>query len=136
MYNLLILYHISQEELTTNILSLKETDSHQYEELTSFLEKSEQTLPDEILSCIIERLQKAGNVPLVWIERLQLMSEGFCSVFDDGATDNIKECENVAYMSKESGEWEVLISFKIIKDNEDDEPEENFVMKITEVENL
>lgn len=26
MYNLLILYHISQEELTTNILSLKETD--------------------------------------------------------------------------------------------------------------
>lgn len=65
-----------------------------------------------------------------------MMSEGFCSVFDDGATDNIKECENVAYMSKESGEWEVLISFKIIKDNEDDEPEENFVMKITEVENL
>lgn len=65
-----------------------------------------------------------------------MMSEGFYSVFDDGATDNIKECENVAYMSKESGEWEVLISFKIIKDNEDDEPEENFVMKITEVENL
>ena len=60
-----------------------------------------------------------------------MMSEGFYSVFDDGATDNIKECENVAYMSKESGEWEVLISFKIIKDNEDDEPEENFVMKIT-----
>ena len=65
-----------------------------------------------------------------------MMSEGFYSVFDDGATDNIKECENVAYMSKESGEWEVLISFKIIKDNEDDEPEENCVMKITEVENL
>lgn len=65
-----------------------------------------------------------------------MMSEGFYTVFDDGATDNIKECENVAYMSKESGEWEVLISFKIIKDNEDDEPEENFVMKITEVENL
>ena len=65
-----------------------------------------------------------------------MMSEGFYSVFDDGATDNIKECENVAYMSKESGEWGVLISFKIIKDNEDDEPEENFVMKITEVENL
>ena len=65
-----------------------------------------------------------------------MMSEGFYTVFDDGATDNIKECQNVAYMSKESGEWEVLISFKIIKDNEDDEPEENFVMKITEVENL
>ena len=65
-----------------------------------------------------------------------MMSEGFYTVFDDGATDNIKECENVAYMSKESGEWEVLISFKIIKDNEDDDHEENFVMKITEVENL
>lgn len=102
MYNLLILYHISQEELTTNILSLKETDSHQYEELTSFLEKSEQTLPDEILSCIIERLQKAGNVPLVWIERLQLMSEGFYSFA-------FNKLNKLATLSKEFNTLELYI---------------------------
>lgn len=102
MYNLLILYHISQEELTTNILSLKETDSHQYEELTSFLEKSEQTLPDEILSCIIERLQKAGNVPLVWIERLQQMSEGFYSFA-------FNKLNKLATLSKEFNTLELYI---------------------------
>lgn len=65
-----------------------------------------------------------------------MMSEGFYSVFDDGATDNIKECENVAYKNKENEEFEMLISFEIVNDNEADEAEENFVMKITEVENL
>ena len=29
-----------------------------------------------------------------------MMSEGFYSVFDDGVTDNIKECSNVAYKNK------------------------------------
>lgn len=102
MYNLLILYHISQEELATNILSLKETDSHQYEELTSFLEKNEQALPDEILSCIIERLQKAGNVPLMWMERLQLMSEEFYSFAFD-------KLNKLATLSKEFNSLELYM---------------------------
>lgn len=65
-----------------------------------------------------------------------MMSEGFYSVFDDGVTDNIKECSNVAYKNKKTGELEILISFEIIKDNEEDEQKENFVLKVTEVENL
>lgn len=66
------------------------------------MEKSEQTLPDEILSCIIERLQKAGNVPLVWIERLQLMSEGFYSFA-------FNKLNKLATLSKEFNTLELYI---------------------------
>lgn len=77
LYNLLILYHICRKELLNTLIEIKEKNPHLYADLASFLGKKEDTGTDEIISCIIERLQKAGNFPLIWFERLHLMSGDF-----------------------------------------------------------
>lgn len=63
-----------------------------------------------------------------------MMTEGYYSVFDDGATTEIKEDLNVVYTSKETNEATVKIDFEIVIDNADDEAQEAFILKVTEVE--
>lgn len=76
-YNLLILYHIQKEELSNTITKIKDEEPYLYEELTAFFEKNEKTEVKDMVKSIIERLQKAGNFPLTWFERLQLLSHDF-----------------------------------------------------------
>lgn len=76
LYNLLILYHINREELSNTLTRIKE-EQHLYEDLTVFLKTSEHTEENELISSIIKKLQKAENFPLIWFERLHLMSDGF-----------------------------------------------------------
>ena len=63
-----------------------------------------------------------------------MMEHGFYSVFNDGATDNIKECGNVVYTGLESKEAEVIIYFTITIDSAEDEAEEHFYVLINEID--
>lgn len=77
LYNLLILYHIQNDELLDTIIRIKDEETLLYEELTSFFGKNEKTEVKDVIKSVIERLQKAGNFPLTWFERLNLLSPGF-----------------------------------------------------------
>lgn len=65
-----------------------------------------------------------------------MMEHGFYSVFNDGVTDNIKECGNVVYTGLESNEAEVIIHFTITIDSAEDESEEHFYMLINKIDGL
>lgn len=77
LYNLLILYHIGSDELLGTVADIKENDDHLYEDLLTFFCKGEKDMLKDIVSAIIDRLQYASNFPLVWFERLNLLSAGF-----------------------------------------------------------
>jgi hypothetical protein len=63
-----------------------------------------------------------------------MMESGYYSVFDDGATENIKQDKNVVYTATDSNECEVQIFFEITIDNGEDEAEEAFYLKVTDVQ--
>ena len=63
-----------------------------------------------------------------------MMTNGYYSVFDDGAIEDIKEDKNVVYTAVDTCECEVIINFTITIDNSKDEAEENFIMLITSIE--
>lgn len=63
-----------------------------------------------------------------------MMESGYYSVFDDGATENIKQDGNVVYTATDSNECEVQIFFDITTDNGEDEAEEAFYLKVTDVQ--
>lgn len=63
-----------------------------------------------------------------------MMESGYYSVFDDGATENIKQDKNVVYTAADSNECEVQIFFEITIDNGEDEAEEAFYLKVTDVQ--
>lgn len=63
-----------------------------------------------------------------------MMESGYYSVFDDGATENIKQDKNVVYTATDSNECEVQIFFEITTDNGEDEAEEAFYLKVTDVQ--
>ena len=65
-----------------------------------------------------------------------MMEKGFYSVFDDGVTNDIKECGTVVYTGKESKEVEIIIHFTITIDSGKDEDDSNFYMFINEVDNF
>lgn len=79
-YNLLILYHVYNEDLGKTVHQIKEEQSNLYDELLLFLDKDESFTEDQIASCILNRLLNADRLPLVWIERLKLMPEDFFNV--------------------------------------------------------
>lgn len=85
---------------------------------------------------MLEKLKNSLlDTELTFIELDNKMIEyGFYSVFDDGATEQIKDCANVVYTSTETNEAEIIISFEITIDNEPDEAEENFYLEVTEIE--
>ena len=63
-----------------------------------------------------------------------MMESGYYSVFDDGATENIKQDGNVVYTATDSNECEVQIFFEIVTDNGEDEAEEAFFLAIKDVQ--
>ena len=63
-----------------------------------------------------------------------MMENGYYSVFDDGVTADIKQDGNVVYTATDSNECEVQIFFDITTDNGEDEAEEAFYLKVTDVQ--
>lgn len=59
---------------------------------------------------------------------------GFYTVFESGATDDIKQDLSVVYTGTESNECEVIIYFEITIDNEEDEVAENFYLRVSSIE--
>lgn len=63
-----------------------------------------------------------------------MMENGYYSVFDDGAIEDIKADKNVVYTAMDTNECEIIINFEITIDSSEDEAEENFDLKVTSVE--
>ena len=63
-----------------------------------------------------------------------MMENGYYSVFDDGAIEDIKADKNVVYTGLDTNECEVIIEFEITIDSSEDEAEENFDLKVISVE--
>lgn len=77
-YNLLILYHTKTGELSKTISRLKTEDTYLYEELLGYFNiDSGADDNKKVTSGIIDRLQKAAHFPLLWFDRLNLMSDDF-----------------------------------------------------------
>lgn len=66
----------------------------------------------------------------------KMMENGYYSVFDDGIVGNIKEDLSVLYTAKDTGESEIKIDFIITFNNGEDETEESFYLKVTDVEEV
>lgn len=76
-YNLLILYHIKTGELLQTVTKMKVDNPYLFEEMQDFFEIEAKAGDQAITDKIIDRLQKAGNIPLLWIDRLCLMPDAF-----------------------------------------------------------
>lgn len=80
-YNLLALYHIKNGFLIETVKRIKKEEKenvhHLFEELQSFLECEDIQEENKLAEKIIDKLIKANNMPLIWIERLELMSNDF-----------------------------------------------------------
>ena len=76
-YNLLILYHLKTGELLKTIATLREDNPYLFEEMQDFFGIEAKADNQAISDKIVDRLREAGNFPLLWIERLSLMSEAF-----------------------------------------------------------
>lgn len=63
-----------------------------------------------------------------------MMENGYYSVFDDGAIEDIKADKNVVYTAMDTNECEIIINFEITIDSSEDEAEENFDLKVISVE--
>jgi hypothetical protein len=59
-----------------------------------------------------------------------MMENGYVSVEDEGATEFIKDDQNVVYKAEDTLEYEVQIFFNIIED----EGGELFTLKVTDVQ--
>lgn len=75
--NLLILYHTQTGELTNKIADIRINDAYLFEELQEYFGIESETDDKKIASGIIDRLQKATHIPLLWYDRLSLMTEEF-----------------------------------------------------------
>lgn len=85
-YNLLILYHIKTGELLHTVKNLREEKPFLFEEMQDFFGIEAKAEEDQdIVDNIVDRLRKAGNFPLLWIDRLNLMSESFFDFANKGA---------------------------------------------------
>lgn len=62
-----------------------------------------------------------------------MMENGYYSIFNDGATSNIKDDKNVIYTAKDTNECEVKINFEITANNSEDEIEEAFYLKVINI---
>lgn len=76
-YNLLVLYHIKTGELLNTVAKLREENPCLYEEMQDFFGIEAKADNQAIVETIVDRLRKADNIPLLWIDRLSLMPEAF-----------------------------------------------------------
>ena len=63
-----------------------------------------------------------------------MTNNGYYSVLDDGVTEAVKRDKNVVYTATDSNECEVQIFFEIVIDNGEDEAEEAFILRVTDVQ--
>ena len=63
-----------------------------------------------------------------------MVQNGYLVVFIEGSIDYIKTDESVIFIGKDTNECEVIIEFKIISDDLDEEAEEKFNLKVSSVE--
>ena len=63
-----------------------------------------------------------------------MTNNGYYSVLDDGVIEAIKRDKNVVYTAIDSNEYEVQIFFEIVIDNGEDEAEEAFILRVTDVQ--
>ena len=63
-----------------------------------------------------------------------MYNNGYYTVFNDGVTKDIKNDLNVVYTAMDTCEAEVQIFFEIIIDNEPDEVEESFYLKVIDIQ--
>ena len=63
-----------------------------------------------------------------------MYNNGYYTVFNAGVTKDIKNDLNVVYTAMDTCEAEVQIFFEIIIDNEPDEVEESFYLKVIDIQ--
>lgn len=80
---------------------------------------------------LVEML-KGNEISFMYLDNL-MNDSGYYSVFDDGVTENIKNDKNIVYTAKDTNECEIQIFFEITINNGEDETEESFYLKITDV---
>jgi len=76
-YNLMILYHIKNGTLKQIIAEIREKKQFEFEELLIFIGAEEKISDEEIVKKVLEKLQKASDIPLLWFDRLCLMPDDF-----------------------------------------------------------
>lgn len=76
-YNLLVLFHIKTGELLNTIAKLRGDKPYLFEEMQDFFGIETKADDQAIADKIVDRLRKAGNIPLLWIDRLCLMPDAF-----------------------------------------------------------
>lgn len=87
-YNLLILYHVKNGTLKQQIADIRENKQFDFEELLTFIGAEENISDEEIVKKVLEKLQKASDIPLLWFDRLCLMPKDFFE-FAYGSIENI-----------------------------------------------
>lgn len=84
---------------------------------------------------IVELREELLNEEMSFMELdNKMMNSGYYSVFDDGVTSDVKADKNVVYTATDTNSCEVIINFEITIDNEEDEAEEAFYLKVLSVE--
>lgn len=63
-----------------------------------------------------------------------MIENGYYSIFGDGVINDIKESESVVYTALDTHEYEIEIDFEITINNGEDETEESFYLKVTNIE--
>lgn len=63
-----------------------------------------------------------------------MTNNGYYSVLDDGVIEAIKRDKNIVYTAIDSNEHEVQVFFEIVIDNGEDEAEEAFILRVTDVQ--
>lgn len=85
------------------------------------------TLANEIKKALV-------NKEMYFTELDSYMAEnGYYSVLDDGATDDIKADKDVFYTACDTDVCEIKINFEITIDCGEDEDTANFILKVTDV---
>lgn len=77
-YNFLVLFHIRDNKLESNIGKLREEDVYKFQSLLDFLGiENENVSNEEIVAKIYNFLLNAHVIPLTWVERIGLMPKEF-----------------------------------------------------------
>ena len=85
------------------------------------------TLVNEIKKALVNNETSFAELDSYMVEN------GYYSVFDDGATDDIKADGRVCYTACDTNECEIIISFEITIDCGEEEDTANFILKVTDV---
>lgn len=85
------------------------------------------TLANEIKKALVNKEMYFTELDSYMVEN------GYYSVLDDGATDDIKADKDVFYTACDTDVCEIKINFEITIDCGEEEDEANFILKVTDV---